>query len=342
MREGLRLYALLAVTYLTASQVIQILWTAAPELSARVAANALIVPAAQLAALAAMARLRRVPLPRYGDAFGLGGFFAAWAVALVALGAATAGANFGLFRTVDLTAAMAATLLFVPVVQAAAFSAATASGRWPRPDWRRLLTHPLAGPVLWIDALMLPAGWLLPTHPLFGLADAAIMQRRWMGTKCIAAACALAVVAIRSRPDRRASAFAAAALVLGAIGLDGFTQWMFASAMKMPEPIAVQPLYVIWLEVFGVLAALFAAVNLRLIRVIEPESAGPAFLLRAGSLLMFLALLSLLMNGFLSWQPVQPWAGMAMTSGSLSASTFAMAALMLVSPEREAAVSARI
>jgi hypothetical protein len=112
--------------------------------------------------------------------------------------------------------------------------------------------------------------------------------------------------------------------------------------MQMPEPIAIQPLPIIWLELFGALAGLFAWATLRLIRLTEPTAANSAFFLRAATVLMFLALLSLLMNGFLSWLPVHPWAGMAMTFGSLAATTFAVAVLMLAAPHSEAASTARI
>lgn len=342
MRELLRLWALLAVTYLTATEVLHILWTEAFDLSLRVAINTLIVPAVQLAALAGFARLRGADVRRFGDALGLGGFFIAWAVALVALGATTLATGLLFFRNIDVTATMVSMLLFVPAAQAAPFCATTATARWPWPAWRSVLTHPLAGPVLWIDALMLPAGWLMPAHPLVGLAEAAVMQRRWMGTKCLAAAVVLAGLAFKSPKGTGRGIFIAAALVMAAIGLDGFTQWMFASAMQMPAPIAIQPLPIIWLELFGALAGLFAWASLRLIRLTEPTAANSAFLLRAATVLMFLALLSLLMNGFLSWLPVQPWAGMAITFGSLAATTFAVAALMLAAPHSEAASTARI
>jgi hypothetical protein len=342
MRELVRLWALLAVTYLTATEVLSLLWTEAVDVSAQVAINTLTVPAVQLAALAGFAKLRGADVRRFGDALGLGGFFIAWAVALVALGTTTLATGLLFFRTIDVTATMVSMLLFVPAAQAAPFCAATATQRWPWPEWRSVLTHPLAAPVLWIDALLLPAGWLLPAHPLVGLAEAAVLQRRWMGTKCLAAAVVLGALAFRSHKAPGRVVLIAAALVMAAIGLDGFTHWMFASAMKMPDPIAIQPLPIIWLEVFGTLAGLFAWASLRLIRLTEQLAVNSAFMLRAATVLMFLAVLSLLMNGFLSWVPVHPWAGMAMTFGSLAATAFAVASLMLAAPHRQVAAATRI
>jgi hypothetical protein len=117
---------------------------------------------------------------------------------------------------------------------------------------------------------------------------------------------------------------------------------MFASALRMPEPVARQPLPIIWLELFGAIAAVFAWSSLRMVTTIAPAAPDAAFLIRAGTVLMFFALLSLLMNGFLSWLPVHPWAGLAMTCASLAATVFAAAALMLAAPQTETSPTAGI
>ena len=345
MREWARLWALLAVVYLTATEAIRLLSTERLDRSAMLLASAIAVPTLQLALIALAARLRRGDACRFGDRFGLAGFFGAWALALVGLGLMTVAVGLGVFLTVDLTATMVTTLLFVPAAQAAVFCVATSSRRWSRPDWRTVLSHPLGGPILWIDSVMLPAGWIWAGHPLLGMAEAAVMQRRWMATKCLAAAVTLTLLAIRAeaphgQPGRRA--FAAAAVVMTLLGLDGFFYWMFESAAMMPDPIAIQPLPIIWLEVYGLASGLFLWSSLRVARAFDSAAPTSASLQRAGILLMFAALLAVLMNGFLSWLPVAPWAGIALTCGSLSATALALSGFLALKPIHGPVSSVRI
>ena len=330
MRDLARVWAVAAVVYATATQVIHILYAGGLDLSASFVVYTLAVPAAQLGLLALAARLRGAALGRYGERFGRGGFVAAWGLLLAAHGVTTVALGLLVFRLIDVTVTMVAALLWVPAAQAAAVVRATSMARMPPwPVWRAALRHPLVMPVLAIDGIMLAAGLLLPSHPLLGLAEAGVMQRRWMATKCVAAAIGFAAVAMRARAGGTGTAAGALAVALAAIGVDGFTYWLFESAAHMPTPLALQPLPIIWLEVFGSMSVFLLAASLRTIRRLP---AAPAAWARAALVLMFFALLSLLMNGFLSWLPVQPWAGLAMTLGSLSASAYAVAAVMAVSP----------
>ena len=330
MREYVRLWAVLAIAYVAAAQIIHLLWTNRFDLSRVMAASALAVPTMQLALFVLVAKLVRTEIGRYGQRLGLGGFFVAWLVGAVALGATGVAVGFLLFNLLDLTATATARVLFVPAAQAGALVAAT-SRRWKAPDWRGVAAHALAWPVLALDGLMLPAGWIWSSHPLVGLAGAAVMQRRWMGTKFLVAAVVMAIVAFRHRgvSGGTPQALGLAAALLAAIGLNGFVAWMFASAGWAPAPIANQPLTLIWLEGYAVFTVLFLWSVLSAGRALEawaPDSAG---LHRAGSVLIFLSLLSLLMNGFLSWLPVHPWAGLSLTLGSLAGTSFCLAALVI-------------
>ena len=82
MREWARLWALLAVVYLTATEAIRLLSTERLDRSAMLLASAIAVPTLQLALIALAAGLRRGDARRFGDRFGLAGFFGAWALAL--------------------------------------------------------------------------------------------------------------------------------------------------------------------------------------------------------------------------------------------------------------------
>ena len=330
MREHIRVWAVLAIAYAAAAQINHLLWTNRFDLSVMMAATTLAVPTVQLALFVLVAKVVRTEIGRYGERLGLGGFFIGWLVGAVSLGATRVAVGFLLFNLLDLTAAAMARLLFVPAAQAAALVAAT-SRSWKVPDWHGVAAHPLAWPVLALDGLMLPAGWIWASHPLVGLADAAVMQRRWMGTKFMVAALMMAIVAFRQRgvPGATPQAPGLAAALLAAIGFNGFVAWMFASAGWAPAPIANQPLTLIWLEGYAVFTALFLWSVLSAARALEALAPDAAGLHRAGSVLIFLSLLSLLMNGYLSWLPVHPWAGLALTLGSLAGTSFCLAALVL-------------
>lgn len=337
MRDSVRLWAILALAYAAAAEAIHLLWTNRFDTSAAMLANGVAVPAVQLAVLSLVSTAAGSDRRAFGDRFGLGGFFAAWLLCAVTLGVTTLAVGYFAFRTIDLTAAMMTMILFVPVGQAAAFCRST-SRPWAQPDWRAIVGHPLAGPVLAIDGLMLPAGWLWPAHPLFGMADAAVMQRRWMGTKVLVAAVVLAVVAIRGRAAARAprATLLLIAVLLAAVAVDAFTGWMFASAAWAPAPLSRQPRPIIWIEGFAGFALVFLWSSLAAGRALSAEASQAAYLLRAGSVLIFFALLALLMNGFLSWQPVHPWAGVALTLASLAGTCFGVGALRLAGPSPEA------
>src|SRR5262249_58381478 len=113
-----------------------------------------------------------------------------------------------------------------------------------------IAARPLAWPILWIDAIALPVGLVWLHHPFVGIASAAPLQRRWMGTK-LAAASLFLLVAATSRVDRIGSRanrvrVIALALVLAAIGADAFTPWMYAITTRMPAPLSLRPAPLIW------------------------------------------------------------------------------------------------
>ena len=188
-----------------------------------------------------------------------------WPVLFASMSVATMATTLGLFRTVDLSGPMASVLLLTPTAQAGAL--AWSAG--PRTPWmplaRRVLAHPLTGPVLWVDLVLLPAGWLFAHHPLWGMSVAAILQRRWMATKFVAASAFLVSWAWRSAqsPPRDRSVVIALALALAAIGLDGFAPWIYAVAFRVPPPFSSQPLTFLWLEIYGGAIILVVLLSLR-------------------------------------------------------------------------------
>jgi hypothetical protein len=332
MRESARLWAVLAVAYAAAAQTIHLLWTNRFDQSPAMLANTVAVPAAQLGFLSVLALATRTSLGDYGQRFGLGGFFVAWLPVAVAMGATTLAIGYLAFSLIDARAIVVTELLFVPAAQSAALVLATSRGfRMPR--WHDIVRHPLAGPVLMLDVLVLPAGWIWPAHPLIGLANAAVLQRRWMGTKFLVAAAVLAIAAFtQPRALTHSRSTVIAALCLAAVGLDGFVAWIVTSAGWVPAPLSNQPLTLIWIEAYGVFAVLFIWSTLAFARAIEAHSSDAAGLVRAGTIALFVSLLALMMNGFLSWVPIHPWAGLSLTLASLAGTSFCLGSLVLSAP----------
>src|SRR5262249_24015725 len=145
------------------------------------------------------------------------------------------------------------------------------------------------------------------------------------------------LVAATSRVDRIGSRanrvrVIALALVLAAIGADAFTPWMYAVTTRMPAPLSLQPAPLIWLGVYGgVLVATIVWVG-SVAGALDRagEHAGGIAACCVGAL--FAAMLALIMNGFSSLRPLDPWGGLAMAAGSAAATAFALAAVVAATP----------
>jgi hypothetical protein len=239
-------------------------------------------------------------------------------------------AGWFVFRNLPLTDGVVFTWLFVPVAQAAAVSTSGAAVRDWAARFRDAARAPLARPVLWIDVVMLSAGLILWTHPAMGFADAGVLQRRWFATKFIAAAGFLLwslrdpVVAGRSG-DRVTSI--GAAIVIALVGLDGFVPWMMDATARLPPPLANQPASLLWLEVYGGTLAVLVWLVRRTSRQVETTRPAAAAAFRGASVAVFVGGLALILNGFLSLQPVRPWAAAALLAGTLGATALAVGAI---------------
>ncbi len=271
-------------------------------------------------------------------------FFSMWIVLALSLAVTTVATSLLLFRSLDLSQAMFFSLLMIPTAQALVVARLSRpfGGAPAEPALRRALAHPLTGPVLWIDAVVLPAGWLLLHHPLLGMATAAILQRRWMGTKLMAAAFCLGAVALRRRASLSGAergVLVATAVVLAAIGASGFSPLLRMVAAHVPAPLSRQPLLFVLFELYFVLTVAVISLVLSSGRLLGTRSAAAARLYDAAAGALFLTLLFVTMNGFLSLQPIEPWAGLAVTSGSVAGTLLAMAGILVAAPGPSAASS---
>jgi hypothetical protein len=258
-----------------------------------------------------------------------------WAVLALSLAVSTIATSVIVFRDLDLTQTMFFSLLMIPTVEAtvvAAFMRPQAGTILSGATMRRAVAHPLAGPVLWIDAVVVPAGWLFLHHPLVGMAAAGILQRRWMGTKLIAAAISLGFAALQR--DARMSAvgrgtLVTMAVVLAAIGVNGFQPLLQTTARHLPAPLLRQPWPFVIFELYAVVTVALIRLVLRSGRLLATMSSAAAELYDAAAGALFVTALFVTMNGFLSLQPVEPWAGLAMTSGSIAGTILAIAGILL-------------
>jgi hypothetical protein len=62
---------------------------------------------------------------------------------------------------------------------------------------------------------------------------------------------------------------------------------------------------------------------------IARRSAAATPMFKAAGMLLFLSALAVAMNAFLSWRPISPWAGIAITLGTLAASLGLIGAMLL-------------
>jgi hypothetical protein len=129
-------------------------------------------------------------------------------------------------------------------------------------------------------------------------------------------------------PPRDRSVVMALALALAAIGLDGFAPWIYGVAFRVPPPFSSQPLTFLWLEIYGGAIVLVVLLSLRVRRALGHASADAASLVAAAAVVLFLATLALMMNGFFSILPVEPWAGLALTCASVAGTLFATAGVL--------------
>jgi hypothetical protein len=337
MSSRLTRVALVYVTYVTAGAAIRVLSTGRLTPTGESLALAAAVPAVQSMAVEAWIAVSRRSPGRATNS--LATFFVLWVMLSVALFVTSVAIAVGVFGDLNLTEAALFSTMFIPASQALAI--ARPLRRAPR--WIQLWTessgHPIVRPILWIDAVIMSAGLILLNDPYIGVARAAPLQRQWVGTK-LAAAAALFAWAARSRFHTRVGGsrrdsfpLAALSLILAILALQAFTGWMLAAARMAPAPIANQPMLVVWLEAFGTLFVALLVAVLRSTAALEESAASGGRLMNAATLLMFVALMTLVTNGAIAFHPVTPWAALSLVSASAASTLFAWASILAVRGE---------
>jgi hypothetical protein len=219
-------------------------------------------------------------------------------------------------------------LLMIPTAEAcvlAAFRRPAAAALLSRATLRRAVAHPLSAPVLWIDAVVVPAGWVFLHHPLVGMAAAGVLQRRWMGTKMIVAAIGLGFTALRRAAPIPAASRGVLVLTaaLMAAGVNSFQPVLLPAALPLRRSSGP------WLWSENILRSAADRHRSELTSAADATvSSAAAELYDAAAGVLFVTALFLTMNGFLSLQPIEPWAGLAMTSASIAGTILAMAGML--------------
>ena len=314
-----RTWALLLVSYFTALQIVAIIWSSGLSFGAQTLFNVAVVPVLQAAALYGIARHAA--------------FFAAWAVCAVVQVVVTPLVGLLVFRNVPFTIDVVVASVFVPVVQSASLTLTAPAIRSFLSGVRETLEAPLARPVLWIDLIAIPVGFIWSTHPAVGIAVAGGLQRRWIATKLMASATIFFVSAARvaasdSESAGRATRLAAA-VVIALVAANEFRPWLLDAANAIPSPFVSQPNVLVLFAIYAI--GLIAVVWLiRACARSLPNASGSRAVFDGAAVTLFLAGLAQLVNGFVSLLPVRPWAGLAVAFGTAAATLLAVGAIASV------------
>lgn len=264
-------------------------------------------------------------------------FLRLWLVLCPALVIATVAISVAGFRHVDLTFDYFVQLTVVPVIQAAVLAGAgRGSGAVQMIGTiGAIARHPLVVPVLAMDAALLSSGWILRTHPLWGLSGFASVHTTWIGTKAIGASAFLLYGARRAatspqrRPARRIALVAGFAACVLALGVNAFWPWIERVPTLLLDG---RPLLVRWLVAYGVLFTAWLAAALAAADALRASRPHAAWLLEAAVGAAFASAIVLVLSGYQRQYPAGVWLAAARTGASLSASFLLMGGIVAAVP----------
>lgn len=264
-------------------------------------------------------------------------YFTWWAVLSVGLVSATLATSILVFGHFDLRFAYVVQLTAIPAVQALVLTFATRRTRAgsPTATARTLWADPLVRVVLLIDVPVLALGWLARGHHLLAFDGGASLHPAWIGTKTIVAG-SLLLWTTRRRTHAPGAGGRVVTAVLGlellAFGLQPFRPWLNdLSFVLLGTQSTLIRLLVTYAGVFwlGTLTTLAAA---RAVRIRNPVAAG---VIEAATAPAFVGGIIVLLNGYLRGFAIEPWASLALTCASLSASGLLAGAAFAVSADAD-------
>jgi len=239
--------------------------------------------------------------------------------------------EFLIFRQVDLTFAQFATLLCVPLIQAAvlAWRAAPPANAAAALAWS-VARHPLAQPVLLLDGLVLGAGVVGWDWRVIGFGASMNIHTTWTLVKAAAAVafCAGAVLRSSGR-DRVTIALRVAAPLLLMFALEPSTSWLAASFAHVHAMLGPRAEVVQRLAFYGPVFSILIGLTLRSARGVERQSREAGQLLQFAVALSVALAVTVVLACFNLPIVTQPWLGFATLSASCAATSVLLAAIFL-------------
>ena len=260
------------------------------------------------------------------------GRFFAWWLGLAPLAAVTSYVTaFVIFRYVDLSFAQFATLVTVPLGQAAVLT-----WRTERPaealaalGWAAV-RHPLAQPLLVLDTLVIGAGLFGWDAHLVGFGAQFNIHVSWTLVKVAVAAVFFAHAVVQThRTNRTALTTVVAAPVLLILALEPSSSWMAATFSVWRDAVGVRGEVLQRVMFYGVLFFTMATLTLRSAHRIERQSPEAGRLFQIAIACAVVVALVAVLATFNLPALTQPWLGLAELFASCGASSVLLAALFL-------------
>jgi hypothetical protein len=246
----------------------------------------------------------------------------------------TYGGMFLIFQHIDLTFLQFAALLCAPL-----FQAVVVTWRQNRPAEattalaRSVAGHPLASPVLVLDAVLLGAGIIWWDARLIGLGAAVGVQSTWTVAKAVVATAFLSRVMLRaSGRDRLTMLMAVVPPLALVFALDPSTSWLAAGFPWARDFLPSGSEVVQRLVYYGVLILTLLVLTLRGARVLGATFPDAAALLQVTVAGALVVAVMVILATFNLPVVVQPWLGVAMFGASVAASSVLLAAIVAAVP----------
>lgn len=254
----------------------------------------------------------------------------------------TFGVGFLALRQIDVTFVQFAALFCAPLLQAVVLvwqSEQPASAIAAL--LRSVARHPLAQPVLVLDALVLGAGFVCWDTHLIGLGATDSIQTTWMVTKTATtiAFCAGAVFRATGR-QRFAIARQLIAPLLLIVAVEPSTSWLTVAFARVHAILGPRAEVLQRLAFYGPLVGMLVGLALRSARNLDGRSREAAALFRAAVAAAIVVGVTVTLACFNLPVVTQPWLGVAALAASAASTCLLLAAIFLATAATRSTTSA--
>jgi hypothetical protein len=248
----------------------------------------------------------------------------------------TYGTAFLVFRHIDLSFVVFASVLCAPWLQAAVlvWRAEQPAGAVTSLA-QSLLRHSLAQPVLVLDGLVLGAGIVAWDTHVIGLGSPVNIHTTWTLVKGAAAVVFCGAAVARAAGRRATTAWQMAAPLLLVFALEPSTSWLAAGFARANEAVGPQGEVVQRLIFYGVLFFVLVGSTLRSARRFGSRCREAGGLLQAAVAAAIVLAVTVVLACFNLPVVTQPWLGIAALAASAATTCVLLAAIFLATAERE-------